>query len=37
MLFSFRSLDLPQYASKEILREKLLTAIYEGVGAFQIQ
>merc|ERR1712210_443735 len=30
----FNSLDLPVYSSEEELREKLLYAINEGVGAF---
>jgi ankyrin repeat protein len=33
----FCSIDLPLYPTYEILREKLLTAIYEGDGAFLIE
>jgi Ubiquitin-protein ligase len=35
-LFSYFELELPEYTSKEVFREKLLQAIYEGKEGFHV-
>jgi len=34
--FSTYEIEIPEYDSKEVLREKLLTAIFDGIGGFHI-
>jgi len=35
-VFSSYEVELPEYESKEILREKILMAIFEGIDGFHI-